>query len=155
EGSYTYYRNWAYIDAWGAGHPFYVDSRTAWGSCNGVPYSSFEVNATAADGSGYTIQTQDMGYEKAWITTPSGTAMYPPVNSSDSVASITDRNGNIISKGSGGFSDTLSTTTAALAISGLGTSSSPVQFTYQAPGASGTGVNAAVTVNYANYTVAT
>src|SRR5262249_35437593 len=117
EGSYTYYRNWAYIDAWGAGHPFYVDSRTAWGSCNGVPYSSFEVNATAADGSGYTIQTQDMGYEKAWITTPSGTAMYPPVNSSDSVASITDRNGNIISKGSGGFSDTLSTTTAALAIS--------------------------------------
>ena len=69
--------------------------------------------------------------------------------------SYTDRNGNQITvDATGNFTDTLGGA-AALSITGAGTPSSPMTFTYKAPGTGGTGVNVAVTINYKSYTVAT
>src|SRR6516165_5910553 len=53
--------------------------------------------------------------------------------------------------GSGQFYDTLSSNAAVLTVTGSGTSTSPMKFTYSAP----SGASPFYEVNYANYTVAT
>jgi|SRR5579883_470385 len=158
-GTTTWWWNY-YVDNWGVQHPLNTSSTANWGSCNGVSYPpSQDANATATDGSGYNLSTHgfaspSVANTSAWITTREGTVTYPPWNTNGGSATFTDRNGNQISVStSGAFTDTLGT--QALAVSGSGTSTSPLVFTYSAPGANGTGVNATATVNYTNFTVAT
>ncbi len=111
------------------------------------------INVVAPDGSGYAISTKQVPTnqtDNAWVTATNGTVTLPPINATSGSATYTDRNGNQIGvNASGVFTDTLGTT--ALTVSGSGTPSSPVKFTYTPP--SGTAVY--YQVNYISYTVAT
>src|SRR3989454_4235127 len=77
-GQFTY-QDWAYIDPWGIRHPFNAMSKGGWGNCNGVPIVPGQVqdiNVTAPDGSGYTLQTMngEMSMtDSAWATSIAGT----------------------------------------------------------------------------------
>lgn len=97
--------------------------------------------AIATDGSGYTL-TAD-GNPSATVTSTAGKILNAPLMSSTGPGTATDRNGNQITVNSSGvFTDTLGTT--GLTVSGLGTPTSPLTFTYTAP----SGASAAVKLNY-------
>jgi len=137
-----YRDTYVYHDTFGSPHPFDITVQSA--ICGGG--GEYGV---ATDGSGYAISFDISGDGNFWITSSSGTAIIPSQFGS---ASKTDRNGNVISvNGSGQFFDTLSSTVPVLTAAGLGTAASPTTLTYAAP----SGANAAYTINYTNYTVAT
>jgi RHS repeat-associated protein len=140
---YTYT---AYNDQFGVSHPFNLvvvdDNSTCPGSFN---YAT-DATGTTSDGSGYTMHVSG-----AWATVypPSGGSIVPPMNSGTGNATVTDRNGNQITVNGSVFTDTLGTT--ALTVSGSGTPSSPVMFSYAPP----SGGSVAVKMNYTQYTVRT
>jgi RHS repeat-associated protein len=151
--------NFTYTDVFGVTHAFsgtYQYTRTGGqGGCSvGFVQSSFP--SVATDGSGYTMQVSGPPICNSWIvisvTSTSGGVVYAPENGIGGSGTKTDRNGNQITVNSSGqFFDTLSSTTPVLTVTGTGTASSPMKFTYTAP----SGVSPYYQVNYTNYTVAT
>jgi RHS repeat-associated protein len=121
---------------------------------NSIPCSNGSAFANSAsgtftDGSGYSY-TVNSG-PSAWVYPPSGLSISVPAGA-ETQGSVTDTNGNSVvantSSGTTTFTDTLGLT--ALTVSGSGTPSSPVEFTY-----TGGSAQATVQVNYASYTVQT
>ncbi len=139
--------NWVYHDPFGIPHPFAGLTVVQTGTCGGINNSSFQ--ATATDGSGYSISVANSGGQHTVISS-SGSIMNAPWQSSAGASTTTDRNGNQISVNSSGvFTDTLGTT--ALTVTGSGTPGSPYLFTYTAP----SGASASYTMKYTTYGVET
>ena len=153
---WSVYFDFAYIDSFGSFHSFGTSSASAVSTAsstpcgNGPPASGTFV---ATDGSGYTLNV-----------TAGGTGPYGPMYSrsgttfnvpyftgaaSQAATSKYDSNGNEISSNGSSFTDTLGTT--ALTVSGSGTPSSPLVFSYTAP----SGGTAQYKVKYTSYTVKT
>jgi len=135
---YTFF----YTDASGGSHSFDLSlASTQANSCRvRPPYSIGWGTATAKDGSGLTIQAGAgmAGPIHAYINTPDGTSLTPPVGRVGStptgITTAIDSNGNKISKtiqsnGAATFVDTLGTT--ALTVSGV--PPSPVNYKYTGP----------------------
>jgi len=142
-GTTVIFSNFIYHDQFGVPHPFAGSVTTLTGTCG----SGITNNLTplSTDGSGYTIQYGN----PITITSRSGKVSTPPVNVGTGTATVTDANGNQITVNSSGqFFDTLSSSTAALTVSG--TAPNPTTFTY--PGPSG---NASYSMNYGTYNVKT
>ena len=138
----TLYNFSNYRDKFGINHHFFLI--TSLNGCTGVETSK---SATAADGSGYTLNATG---PTATITTPGGAVISPPINAQAGSGTFTDPNGNEITvSGAGSFTDTLGTT--ALSASGSGTPSSPLKFGYK----NYLGNTVYVTVNYAPFNVKT
>jgi len=140
--------NFVYHDAFGVSHPIpglTIDI----GPCANDTWAQ----GTATDGSGYVLTLTSNGVGLAdTITSPRGSLIVAPIQAASGGGSATDRNGNEITvNGSDQFFDTLNGTTPVLTVTGSGTSTSPMLFTYTAP----SGASASYTVNYTNYTVAT
>lgn len=154
---YYYYQNWVYYDSGGAPHPFSGSGSAYSGGnsqyCGSRYFTGF--SNTANDGSGYsiTVPSNSTGaFPGATVYDKNGNTYSVPINIGSGPASLSDRNGNEITvNGSGNFYSTLSSTNAALTVSGSGTTTSPMQFSYTAPSL----VQASYTLNYTNYTVAT
>ena len=133
-----YFTNYVYVDVYGVGHPFNITWENDGCQVTGA------VQATATDGSGYTMLVNSSGVPS--VTARSGSLFSPPTATGTGAASMTDANGNEITESSSGvITDTLGTT--ALTIAG----SSPTTFTYTAP----SGGNAVYTANYTSKTVRT
>jgi RHS repeat-associated protein len=144
ETIYTY--TWTYYDSFGGVHPFIGDT-TTWTSSPCGSAGSSSLNATATDGSGYTLSANGASGS---VYTRKGTLIGPPNNQFSGVGTLTDRNGNVISvDSSGNITDTLGT--VALAVAGSGTPSSPITFTYTPPN----GTPTAYTANFTSLTVKT
>jgi hypothetical protein len=128
------YTNYVYHDPWGAAHSFPGVSLIC---------SNDNLSGSTTDGSGFSI------IEGSTIKGSDGQAFVPPVNQTTGSATATDANGNKISVNSSGvFTDTLGTT--ALTVTGSGSPSSPLLFTYTSPsGAVG------VQLNYSIYNIKT
>jgi RHS repeat-associated protein len=144
-GSDVWVGNSFYADPWASGHSFAGYQETKSGGCGSSYVSTYP--SLAKDGSGLTINGPG-----GPIITKDGTSLSPPVNPTGGsyAASVSDRNGNLISTdSSGNFFDTLSGTVKVLSVAG--TAPSPVNFTYTAP----SGGNAQYKMNFTNYTVAT
>lgn len=144
ETIYTY--TWTYYDSFGGVHPFIGDT-TTWTSSPCGSAGSSSLNATATDGSGYTLSANGASGS---VYTRKGTLIGPPNNQFSGVGTLTDRNGNVISvDSSGNITDTLGT--VALAVAGSGTPSSPITFTYTPPN----GTPTAFTANFTSLTIKT
>ncbi len=148
--------NWVYHDAFATPHAFNGFTEYVSGNCGGVtsPKPTF---TSISDG--YTITVNDAADTLYDVT---GRLITAPINYGAGVAgSFTDRNGNqITANSSGQFFDTLSATVPVLTVTGSGTPTSPMVFSYTPP--SGTAncpatqsTMACFTINYTNYTVAT
>lgn len=146
-GTETRSGNWVYHDPFGVPHPFVGTTVVQTGTCGGINRPSFQ--ATATDGSGYTISVANSGGQHTVIS-KDGANIIAPWQSSAGAGTWTDRNGNQITASStGAFTDTLGTT--ALTVTGSGTPSSPVTFTYTAP----SGANVSYTMNFTTYSIQT
>lgn len=144
ETIYTY--TWTYYDSFGGVHPFIGDT-TTWTSSPCGSAGSSSMNATATDGSGYTLSANG---SSGSIYTRGGTLIGPPNNQFSGIGTLTDRNGNVISvDSSGNITDALGT--IALAVAGSGTPSSPITFTYTPPN----GTPTAFTANFTSLTIKT
>ena len=141
--------NFVYHDPFGISHAFtgtMVDPQTC-----PIPGPS-SVHSYTTDGSGYLFDMVSGNEDHPTLTTPTGTIFYPPRLVTTGAGSKTDRNGNqITADGAGNFYDTLSSTTPVLTLTGAGTSSDPLKFTYTAP----SGASPQFKANFTNYTVAT
>ena len=148
--SYPSFAFGPYLDAQGTFHPFSVITHYGQANCGILP--QIQGVATATDGSGLTLVVNN--YQYPTIFSASGGSVVPvgdPYTSGP--PGVTDSNGNeytaTSSSGTTTFEDTLGTT--ALTVSGSGTPSSPITYTYTAA----SGNQATVTMNYAAYTVKT
>jgi RHS repeat-associated protein len=141
----TTYSNWVYVDGLGTPHGFTGSSEVETGCAN--VKTSF--NSTAWDGSGYTLSVTGSTINS--LIASDGTIINPATGAT----TLQDRNGNQItsstSSGTTSYYDTLSSTTAVLAVAGSGTPSSPLTFTYSAP----SGANAPYTMKFTSQTVRT
>jgi RHS repeat-associated protein len=158
------FTNFAYRDSWGLTHPIpgQIISESANIPVNQLegchlPSPSYSISGTLTDASGLTYSLSTSWQTATYISsgtiwTPSGSVLTPPLGGPSGSGIITDRNGNeITSNGSGNFYDTISSTTPVLTVSGSGTPSSPMKFTYT----SSSGGSPYYQVNFTNYTVAT
>jgi RHS repeat-associated protein len=151
------YMNFVYHDAWGVPHPFTNEIGYAYSGgnqyiCGPRYFQGF--SAGAGDGSGYsiTVPTNTTGaFPGATLYGRDGKVYTVPFNTGSGSGNFTDRNGNEITVSGANFYDTLSSTSPVLTVSGSGTPSSPMKFTYTAP----SNGQASYTLNYTNYTVAT
>jgi len=138
----SYYSNWTYFDGFGTPHPFAGTTEVDTG-CGGDGFST-SINSTATDGSGYTVSIT--GYTLNSLVAADGALINP------TGVTLQDKNGNKITENtSGQYYDTLSSTTPVLTVTGSGTPSSPVKFTYAAP----SGASAAYTMKYTAFTIRT
>jgi RHS repeat-associated protein len=141
-----FFYTWTYYDSFGGVHQF-PGNTTTWTSSPCGSAGSSSLNATATDGSGYTISANGTSGS---VYTRKGTLIGPPTNQFSGIGTLTDRNGNVISvDSSGNITDTLGT--VALAVSGTGTPSSPITFTYTPPN----GTPTAYTANFTSLTIKT
>jgi RHS repeat-associated protein len=154
---YYDYTNWVYHDPWGVQHPFTGEIATAYSGGNsqycGTRYFQ-GFSSGVRDGSGYSIvvPTNTTGsFPGATIYGRDGKVYGVPFNTGSGSGNFTDRNGNQITVSGASFYDTLSSTNPVLTVSGSGTPSSPMKFTYTAPSLA----QPSYTLNYTNYTVAT
>jgi RHS repeat-associated protein len=148
-GQQTAFSNWVYYDPWGVPHFFGITTYYYQGSPARCANSGTSTTATGVS-VGYTLSVT--GSYVNSLTGANGKKVVAPVLVGTGAASFTDRNGNEITvNGSGQFFDTLNSSVAVLTVSGSGTPSSPITFTYVAP----SGGNTSYTMNYTNYTVAT
>jgi len=146
-GGHTTYSNWVYHDVYGISHRFSGTTQEIMSPCINAGETS--LNITTADGSGFKLQAVGPGGS---VFSKQGQNLNVPFNSGSGAATSIDRNGNEITvDNSGHFYDTLSSTAPALTVTGSGTSTSPIKFTYSAPSGSSVYYQA----NYTNYTVAT
>jgi RHS repeat-associated protein len=130
---------WSYTDGFGTVHPFPGSTITITGTCEEDETTS--LNATASDGSGYTLSATGATFNSLY--TADGSLINP------TALTVTDRNGNQISESSGVFTDTLGTTALTMA-NATPSAATPTTYTYTAPAGA-----TKYTVNYTNYTVAT
>jgi RHS repeat-associated protein len=141
----TTYSNWVYVDGLGTPHGFTGSSEVETGCAN--VNTSF--TSTAWDGSGYTLSVTGSTINS--LTASDGTIINPATGAT----TLQDRNGNQItsstSSGTTSYYDTLSSTTAVLAVAGSGMPTSPLTFTYTAP----SGANAPYTMKFTSQTVRT
>jgi hypothetical protein len=146
----TQYSNFVYYDASGTPHPFVGTAGHTVNPGSGCTATVTPLSAIATDASGYTLSANGNG--GAYVVSKGGETLNVPLNVGTGPATVTDRNGNqMTADSSGDFYDTLSSTAAALVVSGTGTSSSPMKFTYTAPSMA----PASFQRNYTNYTLAT
>jgi len=100
-GNHLYYKttyfDYAYFDRDGVVHPFGV------GILGGCTYPS-SANATADDGSGYTIYAQ---MATATVYDKAGHVLKPPMQTGSGSGTVTDTNGNQITFNGTTFTDTL------------------------------------------------
>jgi RHS repeat-associated protein len=135
---------WSYLDPNATVHIF----GTTWvvqGNCPG--FTTTSIDATAIDGSGYTLAANGSSFVS--LQDRYGNSLFPPINGQGQSSGplIQDRNGNQISFSGSAYIDTLGTTV----LSTSGTAPNPVTFTYTAP----SGASATYTVRYSPYTVQT
>jgi RHS repeat-associated protein len=136
---YEYY-NWTYHDSFGISYHYSGITIFVSGTCG----TGQDFTETVG---GYTLSTNGGDFT---LNDSFGKILRPPLGTIAGSGNFSDRNGNIISVNTSGvFTDTLGTT--ALTVSGSGTPSSPMTFTYTAP----SGANAAYTVKYQAYAVQT
>jgi|HubBroStandDraft_6_1064221.scaffolds.fasta_scaffold05637_1 RHS repeat-associated protein len=149
--------NWVYHDHWGVAHAFSGTAIINTGQCSqyGGPNST-GFASVATDGSGLTLTVTGSSnistLTSVTVTRADGTIDNGPVNSGSGAGSGTDRNGNEITvDSSGNFYDTISSTTPVLTVSGSGTPTSPMIFTYTAPSTA----SAAYTMKYTTSSIRT
>jgi len=151
----TTYSNWGYFDGFGTRHPFSGSSSKTSNPCTGVTTTT-GFTATALDDSGYTITVN--GSSVTSLKASDGATINPITGA----ISLEDRNGNEVtsstSSGVTTYTDTLGVT--ALVVSGSGTPSSPLTFSYPAPANGASSCNpitscVAFTMNFVQYTVQT
>jgi RHS repeat-associated protein len=141
-----FFYTWTYYDSFGGVHPF-IGNTTTWTASPCGSAGSSSLNATATDGSGYTISANGTSGS---VYTRKGSLIGPPTNQFSGIGTLTDRNGNVISvDSSGNITDTLGT--VALAVAGSGTPTSPITFTYTPPN----GTPTAYTANFTSLTIKT
>ena len=139
----TTVNGFTYNDGFHTSHAFPMTTTTTDNQCTRT-ITSTSAQATASDGSGYTLSATGGTVTK--LVGANGNLINPATGA----GSVQDRNGNEISlNGSGVITDTLGQT--ALTIAGSGTPSSPMTFTYPAP----SGANAVYTEKFSSYTVQT
>jgi RHS repeat-associated protein len=146
-GTEVWYDSTVYYDPWGIAHSFPGYVHVLSGGCGSLNVSTYP--STATDGSGLVVNSY-----QGPVLKPDGSTISPPINpvGGSYATTFTDRNGNQInSDSSGHFYDTLSSSAAVLTVSGSGTASSPVKFTYTAP----SGASPYYQMNYTNFTIAT
>jgi len=162
--NFTVYAGWGYYDPYGVAHyfpgtlayPIPPQGCGTWqDALNNVP---------ASDGSGFSMSFSVAGGNPSVtsLLSPNGTTITVPVGPYGQTASgpgsLTDRNGNIITAGSGStptFTDTLGDT--ALTVSGSGTPASPTLLSFANPDPTGdpNGGTSSYKVNYTAMTVQT
>ena len=117
----TNYDNWVYHDQSGIAHSFPIHLN--------LPCGDDTETKTASDGSGYTMTA---GIGNATVYPVGGGSIVAPMQSPNGAGTVTDRNGNYFSStynsGTTTFTDTLGTT--VLTVTGAGTQSSPMKYTY-------------------------
>ena len=147
----TVYSGFSYHDPLGAPHAFSGIAQQSVNPGGGCTSQVTPLNgAIAIDGSGYSLYADGMG--GAYVVSKAGQILRVPLNTGSGAATAIDRNGNQISaNATGSFFDTLSSTVPVLTVSGAGTPTSPLEYTYTAP----SGASPFYKVNYTNYTVAT
>jgi RHS repeat-associated protein len=143
----NYYSNWVYHDTNGVAHYFPI---FFWEDCDSGMGSG---SATATDGSGYTMNASGSGGGgSATLFNPSGRVIAPPMQAPTGSGTVTDANGNRFTVTVAGSTttvyDTLSSTAAALTVTGLPT---PTQITYPGPNTS----TSTTTLNYTPYNIKT
>jgi len=153
-GETDYYNGFTYIDKNATPHAINANqSIIASGDPSWCENYDEPTSGSSLDGSGYYMYWDDAGSQ--YVITPSGTTITPPEMllgySWYGGFSIQDTNGNYLLSSGSVVHDTLSSTAAALTISGSGTSSSPETYTYTAP----SGASATFTVKYTNYNIQT
>lgn len=145
--AYTQFEYISYVDNVGTSHPMYAFVADHDTPCN--PNDVQSASTSATDGSGYSA---NILVGQPTVYTRDNTAIQVPINTNLANGNTrTDRNGNQITANSGSFIDTLGLT--ALTITGSGTPTDPVIYTFQ--NTSGSATPSKVTVNYALYTVQT
>jgi RHS repeat-associated protein len=154
---YYTFSNWVYNDPWGGIHP--LAGRMVYDPTSCFSGTISTLNSAAGDGSGYSLSAAISGASVTThtVATLNGQVTTPPLNLSNGYSGLTttatDRNGNQITVSSTGssatYTDTLGTT--AVTITGTGTTTSPLKFTYTSP----SGGFPYYQINYTNYTVAT
>jgi RHS repeat-associated protein len=157
---YNIYTFKKYYDQYGTIHTFNIVVNDSVQNCT-TPVGLFGGSTTLTDGSGYTISVD--ASPSATVASTVATQFKPPVGTSVGVGSSTDRNGNQINTdGAGKFFDTLNSSAPVLTVSGSGTSTSPLVFTYTPSNPSSSSCASTSTagvacyaVSYTNYTVAT
>ncbi len=147
---YENYSNYVYHDAYGRFHPYTFTTSQGQPNCHIAGYGATGV---ATDGSGLTMTVPIPGNSTtATVTTTAGTVFNPPMSFGTGSGNFTDRNGNeVTADGTGKIYDTLSSTTPVLTVTGTGTPTDPMVFTYTAP----SGPTASYTMKYSTYTVQT
>jgi RHS repeat-associated protein len=147
---YENYSNYVYHDAYGRFHPYTFTTSQGQPNCHIAAYGATGV---ATDGSGLTMTVPIPGNSTtATVTTTAGTVFNPPMSFGTGSGNFTDRNGNeVTADGTGKIYDTLSSTTPVLTVTGTGTPTDPMVFTY----AAASGASAAYTMKYTTYTVQT
>ncbi len=141
--------NWIYHDPFGISHTFSGSAIINTGNCPayGGPNST-GFTSPATDGSGYTLVVTGSPTSTSIVQNvfaEDGTNESVQQNLPTGAASGTDSNGNQINVDSSNhFYDTLNGTTPAMTVSGSGTPTSPMNFTYTAA----SGSNASFVVNY-------
>jgi RHS repeat-associated protein len=151
-GITTHTTTYTYFDNNGRSHPFPGStlSYSYAGGCSGPAYGS-PLTTLTTDGSGYTLYAP-ANQSGTTVTTLSGVIVATNVVGQGNAGQYQDNNGNELTvNASGQYFDTLSSSQAVLTQAGNGTPSSPLTYTYTAP----SGANAAYTVNFTQYTVAT
>ncbi|MGA3324108.1 MAG: hypothetical protein ABSF45_06515 [Terriglobia bacterium] len=145
-GTCTYvneYNNWSYTDPSGTPHGM-AGTVYDYSACSQQGHGAWSATSTSQDGSGWTL---------SYDATPEATFAYDVHGDTIDFLNqdIKDPNGNEISNTGTSIYDTLSSTTPALSISGSGTPSSPMLYTYTAA----SGQQETVTVKYQSFTVQT
>lgn len=147
KSSATNYTNWFYTDGNGTPHPF--DSATTKMIVSTDPSCGpSTARAMAADQTGYSISISSTPAVTS-LKDSAGDTLVVPLQSSYGAASITDRNGNVISTDGTNFTDTLGVKVLSVSSSFVGADNSILAsqtFTYNT-----TVGNASVVVTYKTY----
>ena len=161
---FTIWANWVYVDAAGVAHYLSAEvSDVNTTPCNPNNYPPESMQATAIDGSGVSVALAVTGtyLSNSTLTSNAGVVINAPLvqqgvqQGPGNSGTVTDTNGNEItatySSGTTTFLDTLSSSNAALTVTGAGTPSSPTVFTYPNPQSG----SSSFQMKYTAYTVRT
>lgn len=149
----VYYTNngYKYTDTFGTIHTFNGITLLTGPGVAACGLDPGTTTASADDMSGWTL-TMNLDGTIQSLTSRAGSVLVPPLNWGWGAGVSTDRNGNqIVANSSGQFFDTTSSSVPVMTVTGSGTATSPVIFTYYLP----SGSTVSTTVTYKSYTVAT
>ena len=150
------FSNYVYHDPLGATHAFKYTRQTA--CSDGSSPASTSGDGSTSDSSGYSLNLPGNNAKRPdySVSTLDGKLIVTPVSTTPSsgAGSITDHNGNVITKSSNGtYVDTTGNT--FLTISGSGTASSPLVYTYPTARTSNGATSSFITVYYRTYQIHT